>query len=52
MAREDISTSVDDETRGLVRGGYSPPKPKPVSDDKLSRQVDREAVARREGRGR
>ncbi|WP_426525033.1 hypothetical protein [Bradyrhizobium sp. McL0615] len=51
MAKEDM-TSVDTETRGLVEKGYQPPKSKPASGEKLIDQINREAEARRDGKGR
>jgi hypothetical protein len=52
MAKEDTSSSVDDETRALVQKGYRKPPSKPASGDKLVRQIEREAEARRDGKGR
>jgi hypothetical protein len=50
MANEDISSSVDDETRGLVRSGYSAPRPKPASGDKFIKELDRFTASSRDGK--
>jgi hypothetical protein len=50
--REDTSSSVDDETRALVRGNHAPKKPTPASGDKFHGQIEREASNRRDGKGR
>ena len=52
LAKEDITSAVDAETRALIEQGYQGPKPKPASGEELSRQIDREAAARRNGKGR
>jgi hypothetical protein len=50
--REDVASAVDDETMALVKGGYQPRGPKPASGEKLIRQLESEAAARRDGKGR
>jgi hypothetical protein len=51
MAKEDLSTSVERETRDLI--DYQPPRPAGATGDKLIRQLEREAAARRSaGKGR
>jgi hypothetical protein len=52
MAKEDMSTAVDAETRGLVKKGYQAPKPESASGDKLMRQLNQEAASGRDGKTR
>lgn len=47
---EDISTSVDLETRDLVRGNRAPQKPTPASGDKFIQQMDRFISSSRDGK--
>jgi hypothetical protein len=49
---EDTSSSVDSETRDLVRGNHAPAKSKLHQGKELEGHLAREAAARREGKGR
>ena len=49
-SKEDTSTSVDPEVEGMVK---HPLGPKPsAKGDKLVRHLEKEAAARRDGKGR